>query len=572
MKKLSLTTFCGILILLGLSSCQKENLNGGQFTATIAQVSNDNKVVYDGTGFAWQNGDQIRVSRKKGTSFYNGYYTATAIARHTASFSYTETSSEEKDVTEDAYTGDYYAYYPATIYNNKSSNYNRVSLPAVQQVDGNGNLIGFPMYTESSNTKLEFKNLCGLLKLHLQKSSVSISKIVISSNVALNGLFNVTPVYNSNGVIDSAKLSSTGSMSDSRRSVSVEYATAQDITNGKDFFIYLPAGEYTSLKIKLIDNEGRICTKTLNSSHTFNVALSKWSRITLVDDGTVDDLPFISEEDMGVLSGLFSVASGRQVRFSKGNLQYQASTNTWQFATHQYDVCSQNANKTPSSTSANWIDMFGWGTSGYSTTDYGPSYPYNILKTDIYGPASGGFDVNGDQNFDWGYNNAISNGGNTPGMWRTLTSSEWNVIIKNRTNAANLWAAAIVNGQRGLVLLPDAWPSTGEPTYRGTASGWLSGDNINSYTVEQWRVLEQDGAVFLPLCGWRDIKSSGPSVVDWNGSNYRGRYWLSTVSTSGSPNFAHFYASNSTHTITLNYSQQQFKWHGYNVRLVCDVE
>ena len=556
MKKLSLTTFCGILILLGLSSCQKENLNGGQFTATIAQVGDDNKVVYDGTGFAWQNGDQIRVSRKKGTSFYNGYYTATAIARHTASFSYTETSSTEKDVTEDAYTGDYYAYYPATIYNNKSSNYNRVSLPAVQQVDGNGNLIGFPMYTESNNTKLEFKNLCGLLKLHLQKSSVSISKIVISSNVTLNGLFAVTPVYNNDGIIDSAKLSSTGTMTASRKSVSVEYATAQDITNGKDFFIYLPAGEYTSLKIKLIDDEGRICTKTLNSSHTFNVALSKWSRITLVDDGTVDDLPFISEENMGVLSGLFSVADGKQVRFSKGNLQYQASTNTWQFALHQYDVCDATANKNPSSTSSNWIDMFGWGTSGYSGSN-----PWNNGSEDTYGPESGGFETGSEnQNYDWGYYNAISNGGNASGIWRTLTSSEWTYLFTN-SSRTNKWARGIVNNQRGMIVLPDNWPSTGEPNHRGESSSYTDASNKNDYTTTEWESLEEAGAVFLPQCGYRN----GNSIKYASGSYMYGWYWCSNRS-STNPSIGRFNQTGKPSTTSSN------KMQGLNVRLVYDVE
>ena len=39
----------------------------------------------------------------------------------------------------------------------------------------------------------------------------------------------------------------------------------------------------------------------------------------------------------GALSGLFSVSATQQVHFSQGNLQYQASTNTWRFAEHQYD-------------------------------------------------------------------------------------------------------------------------------------------------------------------------------------------------------------------------------------------
>ena len=43
-----------------------------------------------------------------------------------------------------------------------------------------------------------------------------------------------------------------------------------------------------------------------------------------------DDAKMLLPE--GALPGLFSVAEGRQVRFSKGNLQYQASTGIWRFA------------------------------------------------------------------------------------------------------------------------------------------------------------------------------------------------------------------------------------------------
>ena len=44
-----------------------------------------------------------------------------------------------------------------------------------------------------------------------------------------------------------------------------------------------------------------------------------------------------SENDLpeGATNGLFSVDSEHQVLFSKGNLQYQTSANTWKFADHQ---------------------------------------------------------------------------------------------------------------------------------------------------------------------------------------------------------------------------------------------
>lgn len=65
------------------------------------------------------------------------------------------------------------------------------------------------------------------------------------------------------------------------------------------------------------------------------------------------------------LVGEFTIkGSGDKVSFSKGNLQYQASTNTWSFAENQYDIIGYG-NENISSDYDGWIDMFGWGTSGY---------------------------------------------------------------------------------------------------------------------------------------------------------------------------------------------------------------
>ena len=61
----------------------------------------------------------------------------------------------------------------------------------------------------------------------------------------------------------------------------------------------------------------------------------------------------------GALKGQFSVAADEQVFFSQGNLQYQASTDTWRFAENQYDMVGAD-NKNISATYTGWIDLFGW--------------------------------------------------------------------------------------------------------------------------------------------------------------------------------------------------------------------
>ena len=178
----------------------------------------------------------------------------------------------------------------------------------------------------------------------------------------------------------------------------------------------------------------------------------------------------------GALPGLFSVSATQQVHFSQGNLQYQASTKTWRFAEHQYDfVGTQTAdnfgyyggnvsgsdNRNISSTYNGWIDLFGWGTGGNPTLS--PSYPEG------YGTF-----------VDWGCN-AISNGGNTTNLWRTLTIAEWNYLLNTRTDASSKCGTGNINGVGGLIILPDSWTLPSECSF-------TSGFHFR-ILLSQWRQL-----------------------------------------------------------------------------------
>ena len=250
--------------------------------------------------------------------------------------------------------------------------------------------------------------------------------------------------------------------------------------------------------------------------------------------------------------GKFSVSDSKQIYFSQGNLQYQASTGTWRFAEHQYDIIGSD-NSNISSSYSGWIDLFGWGTSGwnsganayqpYSTsTDYEDYYPGGSYSNNLTGSYA---------NADWGVYNAISNGGNKAGQWRTLTQSEWNYVISNRTDARYLRGTANVNGVNGLVLLPDNWtfPSDVEFTYG--EDGWQ-----NTYSASEWSKMEANGAVFLPAAGGR-----GGAVVYDVGSD--GYYWSSSAGGSGS---AEYLYSNGVRTGGSS------RYYGQSVRLVQEVK
>lgn len=301
----------------------------------------------------------------------------------------------------------------------------------------------------------------------------------------------------------------------------------------------------------------------------------------------------------GAINGKFSVSYYNKVYFSKGNLQYRASTNTWRFAENQWDfVGTQNPpsgqptggtvsgsdNFYISQTYNGWIDLFGWGTSGIN--DYTPIatcwQPWSTSTTDSeynpYGSTSTSLNSESGK-ADWGYN-AISNGGNQAGnvvgriAWRTLTSAEWGYLFNSRktgktvngtSNARYTKATINTDGSsvNGIILFPDG--------YSGPSSSTddITFGNINSYsawstqcTSAGWQTLDAAGCVFLPTAGNR-IGTSGTSVSDVGS---RGRYWSSTYTNPSAAKYLHFYTGGVSPQI--DYSRS----YGISVRLVCPAE
>ena len=252
----------------------------------------------------------------------------------------------------------------------------------------------------------------------------------------------------------------------------------------------------------------------------------------------------------GALPGLFSVSATKQVHFSQGNLQYQASTKTWRFAEHQYDyVGTQTAdergnyggnvsgsdNRSISSTYSGWIDLFGWGTGSNPTRS---STSYMDYGTFV----------------DWG-SNPISNGGNTVNQWRTLTIAEWNYLLNTRTDASSKRGTGNINGVGGLIILPDSWTL---PLGCSFTSGFTTYDWAhNSYTLAQWAQMEAAGAVFLPAAGYRYGTND-------NYVGNLGNYWSSTPFNESSAYYMYFYSND------LNVIFSNFRGYGFSVRPVLD--
>ena len=184
---------------------------------------------------------------------------------------------------------------------------------------------------------------------------------------------------------------------------------------------------------------------------------------------------------------LFSVSESTTITFSPGNLSYNSSTKKWSFAS-----------------SLGGGSLLGW--SGSRT------YNYGVSTSPITNDYSGDF-------VDWG-NLTIDS--YPPKTWRTLTSSEWGYVLNKRKNASDKKGVARVNGTSGLILLPDFWECPKDINF---VSGFVSTDftNAQSFTTEQWALLENAGAIFLPASGTR---------WNTNTSDYgkKGSYWTPNVS------------------------------------------
>ncbi|MBO4740283.1 MAG: hypothetical protein J5605_01425, partial [Bacteroidales bacterium] len=263
----------------------------------------------------------------------------------------------------------------------------------------------------------------------------------------------------------------------------------------------------------------------------------------------------------------FSVSAGTSVFFSPGNLQWSAknggstatthtvagggtAAGTWRFAPNQWDTIG-TANSLISDTNSGWIDLFGWGTSGYNS-----KYPY-MTSTTYSDYGNGNSNISG-TNYDWGVYNAIYNPKTSttdaPGTWRTLTQAEWEYLLNTRSTTSGIrYAKATVNGVSGLIIVPDNWSTSTYALNSTNTTGAAYTTNV--ITSAQWTTLENAGCAFLPAAGNR----YGASVGNVGSNGY---YWSATY-------------DNSFYAYGLNFSSgsvfpsnNRNRYDGQSVRLV----
>ena len=202
------------------------------------------------------------------------------------------------------------------------------------------------------------------------------------------------------------------------------------------------------------------------------------------------------------IPGVFSVSQDKQVFFSRGNLQYCPNDDTWRFAPQQYHKCFTEDdvigfNYALWTDDDDWIDLFGYGMwleGEYPVNtdqDYNAYYPPCDVDMNFEGVSAIGYE------------------------WETLNQQEWGYMFgaggdnnSCRNMASDLYRWSSVFGVPGFVVLPD------EST---VDIDWEYSDE------ERWAELEAEGALFLPLAGYRF--SDVLYAVDMGGY-----YWSNTGS------------------------------------------
>ena len=270
-----------VLAAFWLAGCNKEEDLSGlteMSTSTFRGVieSGDTKTVLeDGDSeteyhyVLWTPGDAIGVTS-------------------TASFSRFEYLGTENTVTAE-FSGDpiqgelFYAVYPYSEDAVMSGSVLTLELPSVQEyAEASFAPSSSPMVAKSGSTDLEFKNLCGLLKLNLTGTATVRSVVFRSSGRGVSGQATVDMDYESVPELVMSDGAGTSVTLDCGEGVALSG------TVPVPFYIVLPAGTYDDFSIEVISADGKVMTKS-NSGLVINRSMVR----------PTSDVEFVPDEVLG---------------------------------------------------------------------------------------------------------------------------------------------------------------------------------------------------------------------------------------------------------------------------------
>lgn len=650
-KSISGLLLAASLTAMMAAGCQKDQLTGTlQLSMESFNSANKAYMAEDGLNPIWHEGDEIMLNGSTVTNVYN-------VDGNNA-------KAEEYDES-----APYYAIYPAELVSSGHSTDLHLAIPRVQKymLDDQGRqIIKAPMGSYSTTTYLHFTNLGAMLRIEVNhdidlERDLTVDYISVKSKdsrVALWGDATVDDIEDrdirqytmteSPLTHDSIVLAGKNGVNELGQYSSMNIKIGRG--KCKYVYVYIPCiadnvDNLFTIRVFCHDENGRAYSYSMTQKpdrtpdpYNGDISLNHIAKVAFfmlaTEEHNVE--PPVPE---GALTRLFSVAIDRQVYIAQGNLQYttqgshetadgQNTTGTFRFALEQYDIIgngyggSGQYGTVPGSTNSNfgaagytgWVDLFSWGTSGYNGhspllhPNWGFGVSYGGINSD------GSLDVDGDAsapiagtNYDWGVYNAISNGGDAPGVWRTPTGGDdgelnWLFYKRIENNQVTIidgrpYSFAEVkvtteNGQviRGFFVFPDiyTWPTNysaeiPKPQVLNAATSDWNGSHI--YTYEEYKVLANSGALFLPWGGYRINQtvysmSNNLDAERLNGNGTTGGfityenescYWTGTTEAYTNANDAR------CHTNSFHFRHDQFdptyecvRHFGHSVRLVRD--
>ena len=271
------------------------------FKATTESSATKTELSDNGSNFdvVWRAGDRITIVDGAATPNVAVYSTEST----TTHADFTPYTSDEVD------TPVYKAWYPANIYNAGTP-----TLPAIQTYVAD-NISGSPMYAESGNTSLAFKNICGIIRLNLSTTMIgkSVSSISLSANEGMSGAISNAATLADDSYI--AAVSGTAG-------ITLNCGAGIDIsTTPTAFYFSVPAGTYTNFSITVTTTDGLSQTRTAASivvgrSSMTNITLAFNSLLLAVDLTSSNDALTIPS---GVNAKLFGSNASRVVNIAGGN-------------------------------------------------------------------------------------------------------------------------------------------------------------------------------------------------------------------------------------------------------------
>ncbi len=567
--------FAAATIAFFMASCTKENLDTTNVkTKGVERTINATAALPQGGDKAYLDYDDSRKVKWELTDALNINGTNIALSSLNAD----PTRAQFSGTTYAIPSGGndiYWAVYPTTLAgaasgNNIPGNFTTstltVDFPTTQTYDASANALsgntlmaGYASVPSSTeNIVFQMRNLGTVLKLNLTADASATNKHASriefsTTNGALAGNFTVsnstiptiTPAANATKIL-------TVNLTDGTNNYI-------DLSTAKDIYVILPPFASKDLTMKVFNTDDGKSTKTVSA------ATMERNKIYT---NTASDLCFC---ECGGGTPYFTINYfGDKVVFAPGNLQYQASTDSWRFAANQWDyIGADNANISSSYTG--WIDLFGWGTSGWDNGNYfyqpydnsnSTSSPYTFSNGYGYGPTDGSSLTGAYANADWGVYNRNALNATLPaakqGDWRTPTSNDWTYILNIRTTCSGVrYAKATVNGVAGLIIVPDNWDNT---TNTLNSTNTARGDyTTNTISSADWtNIYEAAGCAFLPAAGYRD----GTSVLT---AGDRGNYWSTTRNNSSDASILTFDINLYANYVGLG------RYEGRSVRLVKEV-